>query len=177
MTFKTSLSAASFSAGCRIKLAALGHIDAYELNTSYTDVMMMKLATGQADLENDSADLSAVISAAPYLYGATWHQPLSYVELLINRGFWDELSAAQRHAIETTAQASTFQSLAVMLDVQDRGIEILRDNGAAVLRWPDGLLDLLREASDQYLEEEGDASRRRGRCFVQTHPPIATRLP
>ncbi len=136
------------------KLVALGHIDAYELNTAYTDVLMMKLATGQADISNAEADLSEVIDAAPFLYGSTWRQPLSYVELLVNRDAWDSLSEAQRIAIETAAQASALQSLATMLDVQDQGIELLTRNGAKIARWPEGLLVLLREAADEYLDEE-----------------------
>ena len=129
-------------------------IDAYELNTAYSDVLMMKLATDQADIENDGADISNVIAKAPYLYGSTWHQPHSYIELIVNREFWESLSGPQRTAIRIAAQASVTQSLSLMLDVQDDGIAILEKNGAQLKDWPEGLLDLLRVASDEYLDEE-----------------------
>ena len=138
------------------KLALLNQIDAYELNTAYSDVLMMKIATDQAGVANADADLTNVIEKAPYLYGSTWHQPHSYVELLINRSFWKSLSEAQRNAIKGAAQASVTQNLAIMLDKQDEGIAILKQNGAIVLRWPNGLLDLLRAASHDYLDQQAD---------------------
>lgn len=144
------------------RLALLGHIDAYELNTPYTDVIMMKLAQGAEMTPNAEADLRPVIEKAPYYYGSTWHQPLSYVELLVNRSVWDGLSPDQRRAIDTAARAATLANWAVSLDYQDRGMALLEANGAVTLRWPEGLLALLRAASDRYLDERADALAAKG---------------
>ncbi len=131
-----------------------GNVDAYELNLPSTEVQMIKLATSQGDLSSTQGELSTVINRAPYLYGQTWHQPLTYLELLINRNFWESLSDTERWAIESAAESATFRSLTSSLSRQGKGLEELEQNGATVLRWPKGLIELLRAASDTYLDDK-----------------------
>ena len=134
-----------------------GNIDAYELNLPFNEVQMIKMTLGQSALANEAADLRPVISRAPYYYAQTWHQPLTYVELVINRAFWAELPAPARRIIETAAQSATLENWAVSLSRQGEGIELLKANGAVVLRWPKGLLRLLRAANDDYLDQRAEA--------------------
>lgn len=133
-----------------------GNIDAYELNLPFTDVMLIKAVLGQAGLSNQAADLSPAIDAAPYYYGQTWHQPYTYLELLINRAFWQRLTAAERQIIKTAAESATLTNWAKSLSHQGKGIKLLRQHGATLLRWPDGLLRLLREASDRFLDAKAE---------------------
>ncbi len=146
----------------------LDEIDAYELNLPYTDVMMIKLVQGQWNKSNSEADLRPVVRKAPFFYGSTWHQPLSYVELLFNRTYWEQMTHEQRNAIRLAAKAATLANLTISLDRQDEGIALLEKAGAVVLRWPEGLLQVLRTASEEYLDERavslataGDDSYRR----------------
>ena len=145
-----------------------GNIDAYELNLPFTEVQMIKLVLGQTRRANAEADLRPVIARAPYYYGGTWHQPLSYVELVINRNFWDSLPEPARRIIETAAYRATLENWATTLSRQGEGIELLQANGAVLLRWPEGLLRVLRRASNSYfdaraeeLTAKGDDSYRR----------------
>lgn len=131
-----------------------GNIDAYELNLPSTEVLMIRLATGQAQTLSQEADLTAVIEPAPYYYGQTWHQPVTYLELLINRDFWQDLSPAVRHTIRIAAESSTLRSWTAAISRQGQGIELLEKNGAQVGRWPAGLLDLLRQATQVYLDDK-----------------------
>lgn len=133
-----------------------GNIDAYELNLPFTEVQMLKMVLGQGERSNAEADLSPVISRAPYYYGQTWHQPLTYIELVVNRAFWEGLPEAARRIIEAAAYRATLENWAVSLSRQGEGIALLQANGAVVLRWPEGLLRLLRAASDDYLERRAE---------------------
>lgn len=51
------------------------------------------MVTAQTHKTNEQADLTSVISKAHYLYGGAWHQQLAYIELIINRKLWNNLSA------------------------------------------------------------------------------------
>lgn len=130
------------------------NIDAYELNLPSTEVHMIRLATGQANLTAASAELKSVIGPAPYYYGQTWHQPVTYLELLINKRFWASLDPPVRWAIRTAAESATLRSWTSSLSRQGAGIDRLEKDGAIVLRWPEGLLSRLRDAADSYLTEK-----------------------
>ncbi|MCK0746019.1 hypothetical protein [Chromohalobacter nigrandesensis] len=144
------------------QLRQLDQVDAYELNLPYTGVLMMKRALGLENESNDTVDLSPIIEKAPYFYLNAWHQPLSYIELLVNRQVWDNLSEAQRVAIRTSGQASMLETLAVGLEAQGEAIEILKRNGAEVNEWPVELLKPLQEATMPYLEGRAEANSAEG---------------
>lgn len=131
---------------------ATGNVDAYELNLPSTEVLMIRLATGQADTPSAAADLGPVIEPAPYYYGQTWHQPLTYLELLINRDFWDGLATAERTAFRLAAESATLRSWTAALARQGVAIDRLVAYGARIGRWPEGLLAQLRRATDTYLD-------------------------
>ncbi len=131
-----------------------GNVDAYELNLPSTEVLMIRMATGQAGTPSAQADLSDVIKPAPFYYGQTWHQPLTYVELLINRKAWADLDDATRQAISLAADSATLRSWSAALSRQGESIALLEANGALVGRWPEGLLEQLRAAAEVYLDEK-----------------------
>ena len=139
-----------------------GNIDSYELNLPYTEVHMIKSALGMAARSDSDADLTPVIKRSPYYYGQTWHQPVTYLELLINRTFWEALNDTERWIIRSATQSATLRNWTNSLALQGRGIELLRENGAIVLRWPKGLLERLRQAADTYLDEKADRLARQG---------------
>lgn len=144
------------------RLALLGHVDGYELNMPLTDVMIMREVLGQSAKPLEAADLRPIIGKTPYYYGATWHQALSYVELVVNTNAWNDLSAGQRRKIEDAAQRSFFTTYALSLHVQDRAMAAMVRNGAQIGAWPAGLLTLLREATDRYLDARADALTAKG---------------
>jgi len=143
-------------------LVLLGQIDGWELNLPSTDVLMMKLVTGQGELPNAEADLSAVIERAPYFYGQSWHQTLSYIELIVHRDAWESLTDRQRTILRTAAKAATLDTLARALARQGAALDQLSRHGAVVLRWPPALLQQLREASAMHLDERAEALARTG---------------
>lgn len=137
-----------------------GQIDAWELNLPLTDALMMKHALGFGGQPTEDVDLSPVIERAPYYYGGTWHQPLSYIELIINRSIWDQLSETQQTLLRIAAKAATLDALSAGMAAQDEGIRILQSQGAVIDRWPEPLLARLRTASEAYLDEKAAVRQR-----------------
>jgi len=77
------------------------------------------------------------------------HDPLSCIELVINRSVWDGLSASRRNAIQLMAKSAVLTNHTARLNAQGEAIEILAANGAIHLQWPHGLLRVLRSAADR----------------------------
>lgn len=133
-----------------------GNIDAHEFNLPSADVQFYKLALGKAVQTNAEADISEVVGKAPFQYAGAWHQPLSYIELIVNKGFWSSLPAGKRRAIRMAARSSALFSLAARLNLQGDAMAKLADSGAVHSRWPDGLLRVLRQATDDFLDAKAD---------------------
>ena len=140
---------------------ANGNIDAFELNLPNNDVQFLKLAKKIQDQPNDEVDLSDLAPA--YGYAGAWHQPTLFVELLINMDVWNGMTEGERGLIEAAAKSSVVTTLATRLERQADAIALLQKNGVTYLRWPTGLIDLLRDASPtaqlakaQAAADEGD---------------------
>ncbi|MEO1018960.1 MAG: hypothetical protein AAFY56_14895 [Pseudomonadota bacterium] len=128
-------------------------IDAYELNLPLADALLGRRALRLDDIPLAAADLSPLIQAAPYHYGATWHQRVSYVELLANKAWLDGLAPALQALLPVIAKAAVMDSLAHSQAGQGRAVQILERNGAIVEPWPDSLLVSLEAATDRYLDK------------------------
>lgn len=117
---------------------------------------MIKMTLGLESQTYTAADLTPVIKLASYLYAGAWHQPLTYIELLLNRNIWNSLNREQRSVIELSARAATLSSLADSLEIQAASIEVLGKNGALIMRWPEGLLRVLRKARNDCLYQRAN---------------------
>lgn len=164
----TSLTFGGFQPGSSPQqLRLLDQVDAYELNLPSSGILMMKRALGEQQTPSSEVDLAPIIDKAPHLYLGAWHQPLSYIELIVNRDVWDSLHEKQRVAFRTTGKAAMLETLSIGLAQQGEAIEVLRANGAQVSSWPTELLESLRAATEPYLQsrasaletEEGDRYR------------------
>lgn len=133
-----------------------GNIDAHEFNMPSDDIQFNKRALGLESIPNDQADISPVVAKAPFQYGSSWHQPLSYIELLINRDFWNTLTDTQRMAIQTVARSSVLFNYTARLNLQGDAMKKLAASGAVHLAWPRGLLRVLRAATDPFLDAKAD---------------------
>jgi hypothetical protein len=111
---------------------------------------------------------------ARYAHHPSWHQPFLLSWMHIDKGVWKELSAAQRAAILRAARESVLESYAAtesiacrklkdMLDFNDGIPQRNRDGSLRLIdgkpvsaritlaAWPQGALNVLREARDAYL--------------------------
>lgn len=97
------------------------------------------------------------MNKACFQYGSSWHQPTSYIELLINRDFWDTLTDEQRSAIWNAGRSSVLFNHTARLNLRGEAMKKLKDSGAIQLAWPAGLLRVLRVATDKFLDEKADS--------------------
>lgn len=144
---------------------ANGNIDAFELNMPNNDVQFLKLAKKLQDQPNEAVDLSDLAPAYGYL--GAWHQPTIFVEMLLNMDMWNGLTDGERALIEAAAKSSVVTTLANRLDRQGDAIAMLQENGVTYLRWPTGLIDLLREASPTAQQSSADDATANGDDTLQ----------
>ncbi len=133
-------------------MAANGNIDAYELNLPTEDIQFLKLSQGLQNKSDAEVDLKGV--APPYSYGGAWHQPAVFVELLINKAYWNALPERDRRLIEATARSSLLSNFAIRNNLQAAAMKELARHGVVQLRWPRGLIDQLRAAMPAAMAQE-----------------------
>lgn len=139
---------------------ANGNIDAFELNMPNNDIQFLKLAKKLQNQPNEAVDLSDLAPAYGYL--GAWHQPTIFVELLFNMDMWNGLTDGERALIEAAAKSSVVTTLANRLERQGDAIAMLQQNGVTLLRWPTGLIELLREAAPTAQQAAADDATVKG---------------
>lgn len=94
---------------------------------------------------------------AKYYYFPGWHQPSTWNSLIINKDVWDSFDARQQDLMWAACKANIAWSLQVASGRQAAAIEDFEEAGVQVERFPQPVLDALREASAEVLEEESQS--------------------
>lgn len=144
-------------------MAANGNIDAYELNLPTEHVAFLKIASQQAGVSDEEADLSE--SALPYHYLTAWHQPFLYAELVFNRDAWEALGSQTQGLIEMAARSAVLSTFANRTAHQGAALERLSEAGVTHMAWPQAMLERFRAVADDAMmrlaenkAEAGDAT-------------------
>ena len=85
-------------------------------------------------------------------YFPGWHQPAGFIEFYMNKDTWDALSDTERLAIEVSCADANLYAMGVAAGAQSEVLEQFRANGVNVQRFPDSVLDALRDAADVVYE-------------------------
>lgn len=93
---------------------------------------------------------------AEYYYFPGWHQPASWNSLIINKDIWNQYSDTTQKEIMTACEANVAWSMATAPGPQGRVLDEFREKGVKVKRFPDEVLDRLREVSREVLEDEAE---------------------
>jgi len=91
---------------------------------------------------------------AKYNYYPGWHQQSTSNELLINMDKWNELPDAYQAMIETACDASVTQMIADGEASQYQAMIDDEKDGVHLMTWPDEILDKIRGAWEEVLQEE-----------------------
>lgn len=109
---------------------------------------------GGAELSFPTIDASAgFYEVAKHYYFPGWHQPGSLNELIVNADVWDGLSDDQRLAIRHACSDLSIHMYANDMQAQSAELQGFREAGVEVKRFPEEVLEALREASIEVLEE------------------------
>nr|WP_319556466.1 TRAP transporter substrate-binding protein [uncultured Vibrio sp.] len=91
---------------------------------------------------------------AKYNYFPGWHQQSTVFELLINKDTWNDMSATQQSAVETTCMAAMTYSIAEGEAMQYAAMEKAKQNGVEIRYWNQEMLDLFKNTWMEVVEEK-----------------------
>jgi TRAP-type mannitol/chloroaromatic compound transport system substrate-binding protein len=113
-----------------------GTIDATEFSTPSIDVTL------------------GLHKVAKFYYFPGWHQQATFLELLISKKKWDEMSATQKSLIELSCGDSVRDTIAQGEGAQFKALADLQANGVQFRRFPKPVLDALEKAWREVVAEE-----------------------
>ncbi|WP_022729091.1 TRAP transporter substrate-binding protein [Fodinicurvata sediminis] len=94
---------------------------------------------------------------ADYYYFPGWHQPASWNSFIINQDVWDQYTEEEQAQFWAACKANIVWSMGSAPEAQAEVLERFEaEHGVEVKRFPDEVLDALREASREVLEEEAE---------------------
>ena len=91
---------------------------------------------------------------AKYNYFPGWHQQSTSNELLINMDKWNELPDEYKAMLETACNANIAEQIAEGEALQFQAMIDNEKDGVKLMTWPDEILDKLRDAWHEVLQEE-----------------------
>ena len=151
--------------GLKIRYAGLGGEVMQRVGASVTMLpageIFQALETGVIDATEFSQPVTdqalGFNRVAKYNYYPGWHQPFSATHLIVNVEAWQRLSAADQALIDATCLASTGRSLGLTESLQGPVVAEFPALGVSAEYLPPALLETLREAADEVLNEEAAA--------------------
>ncbi len=90
-------------------------------------------------------------------YFPGWHQPAGLIELTINQDLWDSWTDGQKTIIENACRATTAHFLEVHAANQPAILEEFEAAGVQIRRFPDAVIEALRDATLTVMAEESAA--------------------
>lgn len=97
-------------------------------------------------------------TVADYYYFPAWQSQSSISILMIGTEKWESLSDNQRNAIDATCAANTLHMLAEGEALQVEALTQLEEDGVQLRRFPDPVLDALRESWAEVAAEQAESS-------------------
>ena len=99
-------------------------------------------------------DRLGLYRAAKYYYYPGWHEPGTTLELIINRGAWEQLPPDLQTIVRVAAMASNLWMYAQFESLNLKALSELKEKGVTVLPFPDDVLAELRRLTEEALEDE-----------------------
>jgi TRAP-type mannitol/chloroaromatic compound transport system substrate-binding protein len=148
--------------GLRIRISGLGGKVLNKLGASSQLIpggeIYLALERGRIDATEFSLPIIdktlGFADIAKYYYFPGWHQPSSWNSLIINKSTWDEFSEEQQAQVWAACKANIVWSIASAPGAQADVLAELKEKGVDIRRFPDEVLEVLRDTSRQVLEEE-----------------------
>lgn len=95
---------------------------------------------------------------AKHYYFPGWHQQSTLFDLMINKDEWDALSDDTKALFETVCEANIAYGLAEGEAIQFAALQDLQEKGVTIHTWSPEILDALRAAWLEVVEEEKQAN-------------------
>lgn len=96
---------------------------------------------------------------AAHYYFPGWHQPVTFLDLIVNFETWERLSKNQKSQIETVCGDNIRYGLALGETLQFEALKRLTAEGVRIETWPPEILDAFRAAWRQVVAEQVAGNR------------------
>lgn len=91
---------------------------------------------------------------AKYYYLPGWHQPATWLFLMINKDAWEKLPDEHKLLLETACHAGTLKFIAKAQAGNADAVDYFKGKGVNVMRWSDEMLEEFRKAWEEVAAEE-----------------------
>src|SRR5690606_6242738 len=108
--------------------------------------------------------------AAKHYYFPGWHQPSSINSIIINMKTWEGFSEQQQNQLMTACRSSFLWTLTNGVPEQLAALERMEAEGTVIGRLPDDVLEALRNATHEVIEEE----RQKDPIFDEAYASLST---
>ena len=160
--FRQPLTSSEDLNGLKIRFAGLGGRVMERVGASITMLpageIFQALETGVIDATEFAQPITdqalGFNRIAKYNYFPGWHQPFSATHLIVNLGVWNDLVAVDQALIRSVCMASVARSLGLSEYLQGPVVASFEDIGVTASYMSDDLLQTLKEASIEVLDEE-----------------------
>ncbi|MEQ8895483.1 MAG: TRAP transporter substrate-binding protein [Roseovarius sp.] len=147
--------------GLNIRIGGLGGEILSKLGANAMSLPAGEISTSLETGRLDATELSFPLvdkllgfdQVAKNYYFPGWHQPAGFIEFYMNKDKWDALTDAQRKAIEVSCNDASLWALGHAAGAQGPVLQEFRDNGVNVARFPDSVMEALRNAADEVYAE------------------------
>lgn len=151
--------------GLNIRIGGLGSKILGKLGANAMSLPVGEISTSLDTGRLDATELSFPLvdkllgfdKVAKHYYFPGWHQPSGFIEFYMNKDAWTALSDGQRRAVETACADINLWAIGTASAGQGEALAAFRDNGVTVARFPDSVMDALRQAADDVYEEQAAA--------------------
>ncbi len=162
--FNQEINAPEDFEGLTMRIAGLGGQAVAELGANVQMIpageIYLALETGRIDAAEFSAPQLDVgfgfQDISDYYYFPGWHQPSSWDSIIINMDVWNSISEENQHLMEQACLANIAYNMHNQIHEQAPAIEAIREAGTEVRRFPDEVLDALRDASHKVMAEAAE---------------------
>lgn len=132
-----------------ITLPESGISAAFEAGTIDAASLAMPSIDGKLSLEK----------LARHYYFPGWHRPAAFYELIVNLKQWERLPATEKSRLETVCGDTVRAGLAETEAAQFSALKNLQIRGVDIRRWPNEVLDALRDAWKHVAAEQTGLDR------------------
>ncbi|MFN3295515.1 TRAP transporter substrate-binding protein [Caldimonas sp.] len=148
--------------GLKMRIAGLGAKAMEKLGASVQLVpageIFVSLERGRIEAAEFSApqlDLGLGLQKiAKHYYFPGWHQPASWDSIIINMGVWKSLPVRHQNAMIEACYANITYNWFDQINAQIEAIEKIEQAGVKVQRFPEPVLQALRKAATEVMQEE-----------------------
>ena len=160
--FRREIHAIDDFSGLKIRMPGLGASVLKRLGATVVNIPAGELFTGLQSGLIDATEWASpyndlplgLYQAAPYYYYPGWHEPAGSIEVIVNREALESLPADLQSLIETACTAINHQMLSEFMARNVQALKILvEQHGVKLRRFPNEVLERLRQASRETLDE------------------------